>query len=177
MIVTCVKLFIAFFKAGLFGWGGGAALIPLIERECVIRNAWLTAEKFGELIAVSNSVPGVLAVKMAAYIGYKEAGILGLLSSIVAIILPGIILLFFIYGFLIRKQDSPLVQKIIMGIKCGAAGFIAYSVFRVFPADQVTRTTLILSVLLTTSVVIALRYQLDPIITIILAALMGLVLF
>ena len=177
MIATCAKLFIAFFKAGLFGWGGGAALIPLIERECVIRNAWITPEKFGELIALSNAVPGVLAVKLAAYVGYKQAGIPGFLTSMFAIVLPGIALLFLLYSFIIRNQDSPLVRKLLIGIKCGAAGFIAYSVFKVFPTEQATRGAIILSVALTAGVVIALRYHLDPILTIILAALFGLVLF
>lgn len=177
MILTSLKLFVAFFKVGLFGWGGGTALIPLIEYECMTSNAWLTRDQFAELIALSNSVPGVFAVKLAGFIGYRISGILGLLASMIGIIFPGLFLLFVAYSVLMKYQDALLVKKVLLGIKYGAAGFIAYSVFKVLPYDYPNKRTLILGFFLTAAVCIALRYKLNPIIAIVSSALFGLLLF
>ncbi len=177
MILNSLKLFIAFFKVGLFGWAGGTALIPLIEYECMTKNAWMTRDQFAELIALASSVPGVFAVKLAGYIGYRISGIPGLLASMIGIILPGLILLFLAYAIFLKYQEVLVVKKIILGIKYGAAGFIAYSIFKVIPYDYPDKRTLVLGLFLTATICIALRYKLNPIIAIISSGLFGLLLF
>jgi chromate transporter len=177
MILDSLRLFLAFFKVGLFGWAGGTALIPLIEYECITNNAWLTREQFAELIAVGSSVPGVFAVKLAGYIGYRISGPLGLLASMTAIILPGLVLLFLVYGLFLKYQEVLVVKKIMLGIKYGAAGFIAYSIFKVLPYDYPDKRTLVLGLFLTATICVALRYKLNPIIAIISSGLFGLLLF
>ena len=177
MILNSLKLFLAFFKVGLFGWAGGTALIPLIEYECITNNAWVTRDQFAELIAVGSSVPGVFAVKIAAFIGYRISGPLGLLASMAGIILPGLVLLFLLYAFLLKYQEALVVKKIMLGIKYGAAGFIAYSIFKVLPYDYPDKRTLVLGLFLTATICVALRYKLNPIIAIISSGLFGLLLF
>jgi chromate transporter len=176
MILNSLRLFVAFFKVGLFGWAGGTALLPLIEYECMTNNPWLTRDQFAELIALANSVPGVFAVKIAGYIGYRVSGILGLFASMAGIILPGLLLLFLAYAILLKYQEAAAVKKILLGIRYGAAGFIAYSIFKVLPYDYPNKRSLVLGLLLTAVVCIALRYKLNPIIAIISSALFGLVL-
>jgi chromate transporter len=176
MILTLFTLFISFVKVGLFGWGGGAALIPLIEREC-LRHQWLNPGEFSDLIALSAASPGVFAVKMAAYIGYRQAGVLGSVTGVAGIVLPGVLVLFALFYVAERYQKNVTVQKVILGLKYGAAGFIAYSIFKVLPAAPPTRWTLIIGLLLSAAVFVALRYGCDPILAIIIAGMLGVVLF
>ncbi|MCB2156363.1 chromate transporter [bacterium] len=138
------QLFWAFLKVGIFGWGGGSALYPLIEDQCM-NNGWLGGDqqKIAELFAVTNAVPGVTAVKMAVYIGWQEAGLLGALLAAAGISLPGIGLLMGFYSAIINIQNneeiSPVLRRsfigLINGLRFGAAGFILYSLIRVVPTD------------------------------------------
>lgn len=175
MLLKSFQLFVAFFKVGIFGYGGGTALIPLIEEECVDNHMWIADDKFKELIVLTQSVPGVFATKMAAYIGYQTAGILGMLAAVLGIVLPGVALLFLIYGLLLRFKDVGAVQNIIMGVNFGAAGLIAYSIFKVLPERITLSPTHILGLLLAVGVLVGLKFfKLNPFVAIIISAVFGL---
>jgi chromate transporter len=87
------NLFLAFFRAGMLGYGGGPASIPLVHKEVVEKYKWMTNEEFGDLLAIANTLPGPIATKLAGYVGYRVAGIFGLLNGVLTSVLPTVILL------------------------------------------------------------------------------------
>lgn len=104
-------LFLAFFIPGIVGYGGGPAFIPLIQYEVVNRYGWLSVEKFGELLALGNALPGPITTKMAGYVGYELEGILGAFVALFATIAPSVIAMIFLLGLLYKFKDSPRVKR------------------------------------------------------------------
>lgn len=86
-------LFIAFFRVGMLGYGGGPGSIPLIHMETVEKYKWVTDEEFGDILALCNTLPGPIITKMAGYIGHRESGFLGMINAVIASILPTIFLM------------------------------------------------------------------------------------
>ncbi|WP_416149033.1 chromate transporter [Salipaludibacillus sp. HK11] len=104
------QIFLAFFIPGIVGYGGGPATIPLIEYEVVHRYGWMTIEEFGEVLALGNALPGPIATKMAGYIAFEEAGILGAIIALFATIAPSLILMVILLSVLMKFKDSPKVK-------------------------------------------------------------------
>ena len=104
-------VFMAFFRAGMLGFGGGPAVIPLLHKEVVGRYRWMTDEEFGDTIALSNTMPGPIATKLAGYIGYKIGGLWGLLVALAASVIPTVILMVLLLGVLQSYKDVPWVQN------------------------------------------------------------------
>ena len=95
-IKTLLTIFLTFFKIGLFTFGGGYAMISVIERELVERKKWIEHEEFMEVIGIAESSPGPLAINSATYIGYKICGVLGSLFATLGVVLPSFIIIFII---------------------------------------------------------------------------------
>jgi chromate transporter len=112
-----INLFLAFFLPGILGYGGGPASIPLIEAEVVDRNHWLTVNEFSEVLALGNSLPGPIATKMAGYIGYDVAGILGSIVAIFATVAPSLILMITLLSLLMKYKNSPRVKRMTMVVR------------------------------------------------------------
>ncbi|WP_078381883.1 chromate transporter [Sutcliffiella halmapala] len=106
------QLFLAFFIPGILGYGGGPASIPLIEKEVVDNYDWMNRQEFSEVLAVGNSLPGPIATKMAAYIGYTEAGFLGSFIALFATVAPSIILMLGLMAVLLKHKENPKVKNI-----------------------------------------------------------------
>ena len=107
-----LQLFLAFFIPGIIGYGGGPASIPLIENEVVDTYGWMTTAEFSDTLAIGNALPGPIATKMAAYIGYEQAGILGAVVALFATIGPSLILMLVLLGLLYRNRQSPRVKRL-----------------------------------------------------------------
>ena len=105
------KIFLAFFIPGILGYGGGPASIPLVENEVVNRYGWLTVEEFSEVLALGNGLPGPIATKMAGYIGYQQAGVLGSTVAIFATVAPSLILMIILLQLLMKYKNSPQVKR------------------------------------------------------------------
>lgn len=106
------QIFVAFFIPGILGYGGGPASIPLVEKEVVDRYGWMTTTEFGEVLALANALPGPIATKMAGYIGFVEAGVLGAIVALFASIAPSLILMIGLMVTLLKYKDSPKVKNI-----------------------------------------------------------------
>ncbi|MBR5495886.1 MAG: chromate transporter [Oscillospiraceae bacterium] len=119
-----LKLFWTFFKIGAFTFGGGYAMIPLIQQE-VTRNGWLTVEQVIDFIAVSESTPGPFAVNMSTYVGAEKAGILGALCTVLGVILPSFVIILIVAQFFEKFKSSKTVQGIMSGLKPAVIGMIA----------------------------------------------------
>jgi len=107
-----LQIFWVFFIANILGYGGGPSIVPLIEREVVISYGWLSSAEFAEIFAMGNALPGPIAPKIAAYIGFAQGGVFGSFVAITATIMPSVILMVLLMGLLKRHKDSPGVQRL-----------------------------------------------------------------
>ena len=105
-------LFLAFFIPGMLGYGGGPASIPLVEHEVVGNYEWMTTQEFSEVVAFGNSLPGPIATKMAGYIGYTEAGVLGSIVAMLASVAPSLLLMIGMMAILLKYKDEPEVKNL-----------------------------------------------------------------
>jgi len=124
-----LKLFFIFFKIGLFAFGGGLAMLPLIQEEIVVNNGWLTEAEFIDLIAVAQSTPGPIAVNSATFIGQKTAGVIGALTATLGVVLPSIIIMLIIASFFFAFAKNRYVKRVLSVIKPATIGFIASAVW------------------------------------------------
>ncbi|ALX47265.1 chromate transporter [Lentibacillus amyloliquefaciens] len=126
------NLFVAFFIPGILGYGGGPASIPLIENEVVQRFEWMTVKEFSEVLALSNSLPGPLATKMAGYIGYEVGGPIGAAVAVFATVAPSLILMILLLGFLYKYKDSPKVKRLTLYVRPVIAILLGLMAWRFF---------------------------------------------
>lgn len=111
-----LQLFISFFKIGLFSFGGGYGMIPLIERE-LVANGWFSAQEFVRIISISEMTPGPIAVNTATLAGYNTAGIGGAAAATLGVVLPSFLLIAATARLLYRFRSHPLVKRLLWGIK------------------------------------------------------------
>ncbi|WP_112181923.1 MULTISPECIES: chromate transporter [Paraliobacillus] len=104
------QLILAFFRVGMLGYGGGPSSIPLVQKEVVGKYKWMDEEEFANVLALGNSLPGPIATKMAGYIGYRVAGIVGMISAVLATIVPTIAILIILLTFLSSASDQAWVN-------------------------------------------------------------------
>ena len=124
------QLFVSFFKIGLFTIGGGLAMIPLLDRIAVREKKWFTEEEMMECLAVSQSLPGVVAVNMATYVGKRKGGFAGALLATLGVVLPSFIIILVIANILLRVGDNPYLAGAFTGIKAAICGMILATVIR-----------------------------------------------
>ncbi len=121
-----IKLFITFFKIGLFNFGGGYAMISFIHHQVVFKHGWITAAQFTDIVAVSQVTPGPVGINMATYTGYAASGnIWGAAAATVAVCLPAFILLILLGKFLLKYQHTPRVQGVLRALRPAVIGLIA----------------------------------------------------
>lgn len=111
-----LSLFVSIFKIGAFTFGGGYAMIPLIEEEVVHKKEWLSKEEFVDVLVVSQSLPGALAVNTSIFLGYKISGIVGAIASLIAVILPSFLIILVIAAFFMQFRNNYYVNAAFMGI-------------------------------------------------------------
>ena len=117
--------FKTFFKIGAFTFGGGYAMIPIIESEIVEKRKWISKDEFVDLIAVAQSCPGVFAINLSTFIGYKIKRVPGAICTTLATALPSFIIILLIALFFHSFQDNPVVESIFKGIRPAVVALIA----------------------------------------------------
>lgn len=142
-----LKLFISFFRIGLFAIGGGYATMPLIRAEVVDLHAWLTVQEFNDLITISQMTPGPIAVNSASFVGTVIAGPVGAIVATIACILPACIILSILAYVFFKYQDLAFIQGLLAGLRplvvaliLSAGVSIALNAF--FGADSLQNVTL-----------------------------------
>ena len=111
-----LQIFIAFFRSGILGFGGGPTTIPLVHKEVVKTFQWMTDEEFSEVISIGNTLPGPIATKMAGYIGYRVGGWVGLINALIATVLPTVLLIIVILSSLKQFSESKFVSGMTHGV-------------------------------------------------------------
>ncbi len=124
-----LKLFLTFFRIGLFTFGGGYAMIPLMKSEIVDRHRWLTDEEMADIIGVAQTCPGVFAINMGTYVGYKLARTLGGIAASLGVALPSFVIILLIAMFFSHFSDNPVVAAIFRGIRPAVVALIAVPTF------------------------------------------------
>ena len=125
-----LELFWEFFKLGLFTIGGGMVMLPLIQNLVVEKKGWMTEEEAVDCMAIGQSLPGVIAINMATYIGRQKKGFLGALCATVGVVLPSFIIIILIIELLTHIGDSAYISGALTGIKAAATGLIGYSAYK-----------------------------------------------
>ncbi|TDP57739.1 chromate transporter [Aminicella lysinilytica] len=126
-----LQLFWTFFKLGLFTIGGGMAMIPLMQGIIVDQKKWMTEEEIVDCLAVSQGLPGVIAINMATYIGHYKKGVLGAIVATIGVVLPSLVIIIAIIELLNGIGDNKYVNGALTGVKAAATGLIAYSAYKV----------------------------------------------
>ncbi len=106
-----LQLFWVFFKIGLFGFGGGYAMVSMIRMEVVDEYQWMTASEFADLLAVSQMTPGPISINTATFVGFTEAGFWGSVVATLALILPTLLLMALVLAFFFKNKDSEYVKR------------------------------------------------------------------
>ena len=165
-----LKLFITFFKIGLFTIGGGYAMIPLIERDVVERNRWVSKEEFLDLLAVAQAAPGVFAVNRSRFIGYKLRGVWGSIVAAIGNVLPSVLIILAIAFFFSSFSDNRVVNNIFMGLRPAVVALIAAPVFSVAKSARIGWTNVWIPVL---SALLIVCFGVSPIYIIMVAVVAG----
>ncbi|MBR2498990.1 MAG: chromate transporter [Clostridia bacterium] len=144
---TLFTLFITMFKIGLFTFGGGYAMIAVIERELVERKKWINHEEFMDLVAIAESTPGPIAINSATYIGYKMSGFFGSVFATLGVAMPSFIIIFVISLFFDKFLSFKFVQYAFNGIQACVAFLIISAGFKMFKKLKKTPLSVILFIL------------------------------
>ena len=137
-----LEAFGIFFKIGAFTIGGGYAMVPLIENEIVTKRNWISKDDFIDLLAIAQSAPGILAVNISIFIGYKLRGIRGSLVTALGTVLPSFVIILAIAMFFHNFKDNPIVERIFKGIRPAVVALIAAPTFSMTKSAKVNRYTL-----------------------------------
>lgn len=157
------QIFMANFMSNILGYGGGPATIPLLEYEVVNRYGWFTTQQYSEMVALGNGLPGPIATKMAAFIGFDQAGVLGALVGLLGAVAPSMILMIILLGLLLKYKDSPRVQRLTQYVRPAIAvllGLMTYDFFFHAYKGSGLFHTLILSIL---SLICLERFKISPV--------------
>ena len=191
MLAYFVLLFWTFLQSGLFGFGGGYAMLSMIQGEVVTHHHWMTMGQFTDIVAVSQMTPGPIGINCATYVGYTSlvnagyAPVWGILGSVVAtsaVVLPSLILMIIISRFLMAYRHHPRVEQVFSFLRPAVVGLLAAAALCLMTAENFSTPRecpwqFWVSVLLFLFAFISNRvYKLSPIRIILLCAIAGIVL-
>lgn len=191
MFAIYLKLFISFFQIGLFGFGGGYAMISMIQGEVVNRYHWLSMGQFTDIVAISQSTPGPIGINAATYVGFTSltnegygwlAGVMGSAIATFAVVLPSFVLMVLISRFFLRYKDHPAVADVFAGLRPAVIGLLAAAALLLLTPDNFSTPAhawqFVLSILIFVFAFIACTvYRINPIRIIIFCGVAGIILF
>lgn len=192
MITLLLKLFATFFQIGLFGFGGGYAMLSMIQSEVVYHYGWMTTGQFTDIVAISQMTPGPIGINSATYVGYTSLmndtlqpwqGVVGSLMASLAVIVPSFILMLLISRFMMKYKEHPIVQDVFKGLRPAVVGLLASAALMLLTRENFSTPSecpwqFWCSIGLFLFAFFAQRtYKMNPILIIILCAVAGIILF
>lgn len=166
-----LNLFWAFFKIGAFTFGGGYAMIPLIQGEIAEKKKWITDEEILDIIAIAESTPGPIAINSATFVGYRVGGVLGAFCATLGVVVPSFVIILVVSYFLTQFKENKYVSYAFFGIRAGVLALIIkalLSMYKKAPKGVVPYIIMI------ASFVLAAFTNINVIIVIIICAVVGL---
>jgi chromate transporter len=175
------ELFRTFFVIGFVSFGGGYAMIPVIEAE-VSQHGWMTTQQFTDVIAIAGMSPGPIAANSAILVGYSTAGIAGAIASTLGILLPAIIIVIVVATFFTKLNDYPVMQSIFYGLRPIVTSLIIYAAIRFALSNNLInwnqlQQTFSLLLIFGLSLVALMKFRWHPVYIIILSGLVGIALY
>lgn len=176
-----LELFVTFFKIGLFTFGGGYAMLPLIQKE-VLAHDWMEIEEIINFIAVSESTPGPFAINCATYVGMETGGILGAICATLGVVTPSFIVILCVARFYKKFKESKIVSSVMTGLRPAVIGLIGSALVSMiltvflpngFNFGGIVIPDLLVSLAITIVMTILVFKKVHPIIIIILSAIAG----
>lgn len=125
-----LQIFVPFFTIGLFAFGGGYAVLSFLQQE-VERRGWMTTERFADMIAISQSTPGPIAINIATFVGYQTEGVVGAVLATMAVALPGMIMMTCFALFVFHFYEKPTVQAVFKGLRPAVLGLVAAAAWHI----------------------------------------------
>ncbi|GAA4854714.1 chromate transporter [Paenibacillus vulneris] len=176
-----LALFLTFFKIGLVSFGGGYAILSVIEHEVVVSHQWMTPERFADAVSLAGMSPGPIATNSAVLIGFNTAGLPGAATSVLGMILPSFIIIIALALFFYKKGSSSFMQMIFYGLKPMVAAMVVFAAYRVGVNGQtmlgMNGHTLAQLLIFALAVIGIVKYKLHPLVVLSVSALMGTALF
>lgn len=164
------EIFLSIFKIGAFTFGGGYAMIPLIEQEVVNNKKWLNKDEFMDVLVVAQSLPGAMAINASIFLGYRIAGILGAISALIAVILPSFIIIILIAAFFMQFRNNYYVNAAFMGITSAVPMLVlvgAISLAKGIPKNLRSLITILISL------IALIFFHINPVVVIIVSGVYG----
>ncbi len=184
-----LKLIWSYLKIGLFGFGGGYAMLSLIERE-IVEPGWVTEQMFTDIVAISQMTPGPIGINSATYIGYVAPmhagfdhplfGILGSLLCTFVVVLPSFLLVAYTSHIIMRHRDSVVVRGVFKGLRPVVIGLIASAALLLMNAENfgsTPREATISTIIAVIALTLVLRFKMHPILVIVLSGVAGFMLY
>ncbi len=167
-----LELFISFFKIGLFTFGGGYAMIPLIQKEIAEQKKWITDDDILEIVAIAESTPGPIAVNAATFVGWRTAGFLGALCATIGVVLPSFVIISLIAFVLGEFQDVKAVRYAFFGIRAGVLALILRALVSMYKKSPKGTLSYMITILAFAASAV---FDVNAIVIILLAGVTGLV--
>lgn len=141
-----IKIFVSFFKVGAITFGGGYAMLPILENELVGRRGWIDRRELLDYFAMSQTLPGIIAVNVATFCGSKHKGFWGSLAASLGVITPSIIVISVIAAFIGNFSDIPGVQSVMRGMNVAVAALLTDALIRMGRTVIIDPVTAVLAV-------------------------------
>ena len=171
--MNLLSLFLSFAKVGVMTFGGGYAMIPILEREIVDKQGWASSEELMDYYAVGQCTPGVIAVNTATFIGYKTAGNLGGVVATLGVVFPSFVIITVIAGIIQNFADIPAVKSAFAGIRVCVCVLIFNSVLKLWKGAVKDKAALVLCLLVFT---LSMFFNISPIVFVVFCAAAGILL-
>ncbi|NME83357.1 chromate transporter [Clostridium sp. SM-530-WT-3G] len=167
-----LELFVSFFKIGAFTLGGGFAMIPIIQKEIVEDKKWIKEDEFLDMVALSQSAPGPIAVNISAFVGKKVQGVKGLIVASLGAILPSFIIIILVASIFLNIENNSIVQRVFKGIRPAVVALIAVPVINLSKTAKINKKNFIIPVL---AAVLVAGFNVTPILIVLGAIAIGIV--
>lgn len=138
------SIFVTFLKMSPVTFGGGYVLIPVIEREIAEKREWLRSDEVTDIVAVSGSIPGAVAINSATFIGYRIAGVSGAIAALLGILLPAFMIVMALSVFYLQVKHEPKIEAAFMAIRPTIVALIVYAAIKTWKTAAVDRTSVLL---------------------------------
>jgi len=171
---TLLELFFSFLKIGMFSFGGGYAMLPLIEREIVHNKHWISYKSFIDIIGIYQMKPGPIAINSATFVGYNVAGFKGSLMATLGVITFSFILVTVATHFIIKFKESNILKSALMGMRPALIGLIIYAFLNLASQSYIDLKSIIIGII---TFILLLSKKIHPIIIIVIAGLLGIIFY
>lgn len=168
--VSLFQIFWVFCKMSPVTFGGGYAMIPIIEKEIVVRKKWMKMGEISDTLALAGTAPGAIAVNASIFIGYRLGGILGALVAMLGALLPTFLIVLILGSLYLYFQDNVFVNAAFKGISGAVVALIGYAAIKIGKTSIIDKSTAVLSIVMIVSMIL---FNLHPIVVILLGALLG----